>query len=182
MKRLIFLLSIMFIIQTVNARDARYRIEPFAIGSFNKITGVSGDIWELSPTFGAGFRIPVVSLPLNLSLSLEGGKVSGKDTLPEFTSILTSILLEYEHDFHDHFRLIAGGGIANMLISASEGVDITKPFAGESENEFGVTLAVAPTLVIRKFSLGLLIQNRHIFSSPEAVNIFSSSISGGWRF
>lgn len=152
------------------------------MGSYNRITGTSGEKWELTPTFGAGLRIPVVSLPLNLSLSLEAGQVQGKTHLPDFTSLLTSIALEYEHQFHDHFRLIAGGGLANMLISADDGVDITKPFAGESENEFGATVTVLPTLVIRKFSLGLLIQNRHIFSSPEPINTLSTSIVSGWRF
>ncbi len=182
MKQILLLITLVSLVCVAEPRDARYRIEPYVIGSFNSIVGASAEDWELSSTFGFGVRLPVVKLPLNISLSFDIGEVEGVDSLPDFGSLLTSVLLEYEHQFHERFRLIVGGGVANMLITARDEVDITKPFAGESENEFGLAIAIEPTLCIRKFSMGLRIQDRHIYSAPKSVNVISLSIIGGWRF
>ncbi len=182
MKQILLLCTIISLVLAVEQREARYRIEPYVIGSVNNIVGASAKSWELSSTFGFGVRFPVVNVPLNVSLSFNIGKVEGVEKLPEFGLLLTSFLLEYEHQFHEHFHFIAGAGVANMLITAGDEMEINKPFAGESENEFGLAIAVEPKLCIRKFSLGLRIQDRHIYSAPKSVNIISLSLIGGWRF
>ena len=178
-----FLLILLFIHSTsIFARDARYRIEPFLCGSANFLAGSSADRWEPSVTVGAGVRFPVVALPLNFSISIETGEMSDVDSLSEYGMFLTSLLVEYEVKLHDRFRLITGGGVGNMLITAREGMDITKPFAGESENEFGFAIVVEPIFLIHHFFLSLRLQDRYILSYPEQVNTLSVSIVGGWRF
>ena len=176
------IIAFILFVTSISAREARYRIEPFALFSTNNTISESSELWEISSTGGVGLRLPVVNVPLNFSFSIELGNVTGADTLPEFVTFLTSILVEYEQLFHPHFRLIAGGGITNMLITADDDWNITKPFAGESENEFGLALTLEPTLVIRKFTLALRSLFREIFSAPHSVALLSLSGIMGWRF
>lgn len=157
-------------------------IEPFFSGSMNRFLGSTSEKWEISPTAGAGVRVPVMNIPVNVVVVGELGKTSGKNLPYTFTTLLATVALEYEQQPFNLFRYHLGGGIANMLISADEGLDITKPFAGESENEFGAFCYVEPTLVIRSVVLSLKGQYRHIFSSPEAIDMLSVSLTGGWRF
>ncbi len=181
MKQIICFFAIVSLVLS-SPRKAPYRIEPYIFASTNSIIGESKESWELAQSFGIGARLPVAKLPMNISLSLGITEVSGVNSSHNFGSLLTSVLLEYEHKFHERFRLITGAGVANMLITAGDEVDITKPFAGESENEFGLAIAIEPTLCIKKFSIGLRIQDRHIYSAPKSVNFISLSLIGGWRF
>lgn len=157
-------------------------IEPFFSGSMNWFVGSTSEKWEISPTAGAGVRVPVMNIPINVVVVGEFGKTSGISLPYTFTTLLATVALEYEQRPFNLFRYHIGSGVANMLISADEGLDITKPFAGESENEFGAFCYFEPTLVIRSFVVSLKGQYRHIFSSPEAIDMLSISLTGGWRF
>jgi len=166
---------------TLGATEPRYHIEPFLSRSIHTITGSVGEAWKSSPSFGGGVRFPVAHIPMNLAATFEIGEIAGIDTLPDFFSVNTSIAVEYEY-FRKRFRLIGGAGIANVLISAENGFEITKPFAGESENEFGVALYLEPSYRWNKLFTGIRIQDRYIVSSPDPLNLISLSLIAGVRF
>jgi len=163
------------------SQENRFRVEPFILGSVHSITGLAGEKWKQDRSFGGGVRFPVANVPVNAAFSIEAGEIDGAGVLPDFFSLNSSIALEYEYQ-QNRFRLIGGFGIANLLISSEESFEITKPFAGESENEFGLALYAEPAVRWDRVSVGIRVQERLIGSAPERVNLLSLSLVAGVRF
>ncbi len=158
-----------------------YRIEPFLLASTHEITGNAGEKWRCAPTFGAGVRFPVPHVPLHVAGSCEVGEIVSRNLLPDLFTVISSLTIEYEYS-RDRFRMLCAGGIANLLITSEQQFEISKPFAGDSENEFGGALSVEPSYRFGRFVLGMRFQERYIASFPDPVNLVSLSITGGMRW
>lgn len=173
------LLLIIALIWVAQGRELQ-RVESGLIFSANRITGGSSDNWKISPTAGIYSYFPLKQSLLRVGLEVRGGEVSSKDGEHNFTTLLISIPLKYPIEVHEmglYLEPIAG--ITNLTYFGGGDLYINKPFAGDTENEFGLMGGGALTYRRRVTLASLQFTAKRIFSMPQRVTIISGGLSLG---
>ncbi|MFP4418837.1 MAG: hypothetical protein ACOC4C_03165 [Fibrobacterota bacterium] len=142
--------------------------------------------WDSFQTYGLRFELPTPARLLNMTVSLDGGKLARVCPPYQHHAIVHgTISFHFTPPWFDQkiFSVRPFTGISNTMVfpwdsKPVEDMDVFK----STESEFGVVAGIEPLLTFKRYLVALPIQLDHVMSHPHPFTTFAMSLSLGWSF